>query len=176
MRPGGHVPSAFPGSQMPQSPTARYGQQQKEVWAAADQIARPLLDAEPNGELWRLSVIGDVLITVAWGTGARRVLELDAPLVADLPGYVSVIAAPRTSGGATAQVTLTRSSGAGPQEMRRAILVPGALHDDATRFVAFVASTVTIRGVGVVLAPGESIPLVSGSVLTAGSGFQEFTP
>jgi hypothetical protein len=171
------VPSSMPGVAMRQTPTDRCGQQNLETWAAGDSGSRPLLELQPNGELWRISVVGDLLVELTWGTSSRRRLVLDAPILADLPGFVSVIATPRTSGGATGQVTATRSSGAGPQELRRFVAGPVlALDDQATRFVALAASTVTVRALAVVLAVGDSIPLVSGSVLTAGSGFVEYTP
>jgi hypothetical protein len=165
-----------PSLPVQRTPIEKFGFQNLETWPAADIVARPLLDLSPNGELWRISVVGDLLVELTWGTSSRRRLVLDAPVLADLPGFVSVTATPRTAGGATGQVSATRSSGAGPQELRRFVTGPATLDDQATRFVALAASTVTVRALAVVLAVGDSIPLVSGSVLTAGSGFVEYTP
>ena len=176
---GAPRPSSYPGTAMPQSPIRSCGEQKKEVWTAPDQGWRPLLELMPNNELWRVSIVGDLDVELSWGTSSRRVLVLAAPVMGDLAGNVSARARPRTTEGATGEVSATNSSGAGPQELRSIVVRVGAdvpLHEFATRFVAFVASTLTIRGTAVTLAATQSIPLVSGSVLTSGSGFQEFTP
>jgi hypothetical protein len=165
------------------TPPRVYGIQTAQVWEIGQSGARSLLDTVPNCWLWRLSVTGDVVITLTWGTRATRTLTLDAPLVADLPGNVAVVVAPRVSPAAakvTALCTLTEVRAASSSSvLRRFVPAPGgagaALHDDAARFVALAASSVTIRGVAVALVAGQSIPLVSGSTLdAAGTGYLEF--
>jgi hypothetical protein len=174
---GAPPPSALPPG-VPQSPITHFGFQTKQVWGSAQTDVRSLWDSVPNptGELWRLSVVGNLRVFLEWGTSAKRTLILDAPIACDLPGNVSVRARPIGVDGATGLVTVAKSSGAGPQVLRLYTNTIGAVHDDATSFTALVASTVTVRGNAVVLTPGQTLPLVSGSSLTAGAGILEFIP
>ena len=155
------------------------GIQQQQTWTAAEADERTVLDVSPAADgFWRCSVEGDVTLVVHWGTaGGDRVLAVDSPFAADLPGYVTIKAKPRVADvAASCRVTLQLSSGVGPAVARFLQTALAALPENAARFVALAASTVTIRGNAVVLALGQSIPLVSGSVLTAGFGFAEFDP
>lgn len=168
---------AGPGDQGQLAPP--YGMQAQHTWGPGEGDSRPLLDESPNGELWQLAVFGDVLLTIAWGTSSRRQIVVDAPAVATLPGNVSIFGLPRDPVvGAQASVTLTRATAARPAELRRLLstAAPLALPVEAVRFVALAASTVTIRGTAVALAIGQSIPLVSSSVLTVGTGYVEYDP
>ena len=51
---------------------------------------------------------------------------------------------------------------------------PIALDDDATFFFPLTCSSLTIAGVAVYVSAFQIVPLVAGSILTSGSGFQEF--
>lgn len=167
----------FPEGLARSAPGNPYGAQQSETWLANDQSPRPLLDLQPNGELWRIHVTGDLLVEIVWGTSSSRKIQVDAPVIADLPGNVTVTATPRLTTGTTGKVSATQVSGAGPQVLRRFVGTPGAtLPEDAESYIAATASVVTIRAIAVNLAAGESVPLVPGSVHTSGQGFIQFQP
>lgn len=173
-RPGFSAPPGAPvGNMGPQ-----YGTQQSATWAAGDVVPRQLVDVRKAGLLWRVSIFGPVLVTISYGTSKNRpIVDLQAPVVMTIPGQFTATATPLTDEGAKAVVTLTEAS-AGALSQARKVAVRGAadvaLDEGAVRYFALTASTLTISGVATVVPALGSVPLVAGSVLTAGSGFQEF--
>jgi len=173
--PGGSAPAGAPvGNMGPQ-----YGIQQSATWAAGDAKPRQLIDSRKADSLWRFSIFGAVLVTISYGTSKNRpITNLLAPVVMTIPGQFTATVVPvDTDAGAVAVVTLTEAT-AGAISQARKVAVRGgadvALDEGAVRYFALTASMLTIGGVATVVPALSSVPLVAGSVLTAGSGFQEF--
>lgn len=156
-----------------------YGTQQRALWSVGQTDARQVCDALKPQALWRFSCFGRVSLTLDYGTqGNRAILNLLAPVVITIPGQFTATATPLDDQGADAVVTLTQAT-AGARALARNILNAGAgpalaLDAGAVSFFALVASTLTISGVAVVVPALGIVPLVSGSVLNTGAGFQEF--
>ncbi len=155
-----------------------YGLQSSRTWAPTETDWRELCDATKAPALWRFSVFGNVLVSITYGTnGTREILELQAPCVITLPGQFTAKARPRFGSGASCVVTLTQATAGALSQARKfasAPVGPIALDDGACRYVALTASTLTISGVAVVVPALATVPLVAGSSLDSGSGFQEF--
>lgn len=171
---GGSMPPGAPVGNM----GAQYGIQQSATWAAGDVKPRQLVDARKADALWRFSIFGPVLVTISYGTSKNRpIVDLQAPVVLTIPGQFTATVAPLNAEGATAVVTLTEATAGGVSQARKVVvrgLADVALDEGAVRYFALTASTLTISGVAAVVPANSSVPLVAGSVLTAGSGFQEF--
>lgn len=160
-----------------------YGVQSLATWAEGESDTKQVIDTLRAGALWRISVFGEVLVNVHYGTQANRhILELQAPVVMTLPGQVSIevrpVAVPGEGESVSCEVTLTQATaGARPHARKLADASGGvvALDDGAVSFTALTASTLTISGISAVAVPALStVPLVAGSTLDTGSGFQEF--
>lgn len=173
-RPGYPVPRDMPQGQMGPD----YGTQQFAKWASGDVKPRQVLDTLKAGALWRISLFGNVYASILYGTSHSRAIEsLQAPLVITVPGQVLVTAWPRDTNGAECVVTLTQATAGALSQARKFVDDAGgaiALDAGAVRFFALEASSLTISGQVVAVPACQSVPLVSGSVLTTGSGFQEF--
>jgi hypothetical protein len=156
----------------------KYGTQQFANWAPGEVDPRQVLDTMKAGALWRISVFGHVLVTVMYGTSHNRAIEnLQAPVVITVPGQAIVTATPRDSEGTTCVVTLTQATAGALSQARKFVARGGAdvdLDEGACRYFALTASTLTISGAATVVPALSVVPLVAGSVLTSGSGFQEF--
>jgi hypothetical protein len=171
---GNSLPPGAPvGNMGPQ-----YGIQQSAKWAAGDVVPRQLIDVTKANALWRFSIFGSVLVTVSYGSSkARPIADLLAPVVMTIPGQFTATVRPLNAEGATAVVTLTEATAGAISQARKVVVRGGAdvaLDEGAVRYFALTASTLTISGVAAVVPANSSVPLVAGSVLTAGSGFQEF--
>jgi hypothetical protein len=159
----------------------KYGIQNRAEWAPGDNRLKAVIDAQRAVMLWRFSVFGPVLIDLTYGSAMRRVFtELAAPVVMAVPGQCQVYARPADPNhtGVVCLVTLTAATGAARAEARRAIDAGAgpalSLDIDAVRYVALTASALTISGIATAVPALSSVPLVAGSVLNTGSGFQEF--
>lgn len=86
----------------------KYGQQFSHQWRPGDESVQVMVDVTRAQCLWRVSVVGDVLVHVSYGTTAEQELPpLLAPLVATFPGQLTISARPRDFRlGATAKATL----------------------------------------------------------------------
>lgn len=157
---------------------AEYGIQQFKVWAPGNTVPEQVLDTRRADALWRVSAFGNVLLTLGYGTTKRRaIVDLQAPLVMTVPGQLTLTARPRDNQGATCVVTLTEATAGSISNARKFVVRGGAdvaLDDGALRYFALTNSTLTISGAAVVVPALAIVPLVVGSVLTGGSGFQEF--
>lgn len=155
-----------------------YGTQSSRTWQPTETDWREVCDATKAPALWRFSVMGDVLVSIGYGTnGNRQILELQAPCVITLPGQFTARAKPRGDDGASCVVTLTQATAGALSQARKLADAGGgavALDEGACRYVALTASTLTISGVAVNVPALATVPLVSGSSLNTGSGFQEF--
>jgi len=155
-----------------------YGITQFERWVVGKSEERQVLDVTRADALWRLSIFGELLVQVDYGTTRKRTIQnLRAPVVITVPGQVTVRAKPYDSAHAAAVdcvVTLTQATAGALSQARKAATGPVALDAGAVRFVALDACALTISGVAVSLAASQTVPLVAGSTLTSGSGFQEF--
>ncbi len=155
-----------------------YGTQSSHTWAAGQTDTREICDVTKAPALWRLSVFGNVLVSIGYGTnGNRQILNLQAPCVITLPGQFTARATPRDNAGTSCVVTLTQATAGALSQARKLADAAGgavALDEGACRYVALTASTLTISGVAVAVPALAVVPLVSGAVLNTGSGFQEF--
>ncbi len=172
--PGQSAPRGAPvGNMGPQ-----YGTQQSATWAPGDIKPRDLIDTLKAESLWRFSIFGAVLVNISYGTSKNHpIVDLMAPVVMTIPGQFVATVRPRSDAGAVAVVTLTEATAGAISQARKVVVRGGAdvaLDEGAVRYFALTASTLTIGGVAAVVPANVSVPLVAGSVLTAGSGFQEF--
>jgi hypothetical protein len=154
-----------------------YGTQSSHVWAAGQVDPRQVIDSLKSHSLWRFSVFGNVALQILYGTQATQQINALAPCVFFLPGQVVVLATPRNAEGTTCHVTLTPVWGQNRSHCRALLDATGgalAFSPDAVRFVALVASTLTVAGIAVAVPALAECPLVTGSVLNTGTGFQEF--
>ena len=157
-----------------------YGTQQRAVWHAGENDERQVLDITKAQALWRVSLFGPFSVTIQYGTqGTHQILSLLAPVVMTFPGQVTITAKPLSAEGErVCVVTLTQAT-AGARSIARKLANAGAgpavtLDPDAVDFFALNACTLTISGVAVAVPALSVVPLVSGSVLNTGAGFQEF--
>lgn len=177
---GNPLPVSAPAYPQPPSPPvgdmgAEYGIQSFRVWSPGETDQRQVLDVRKADALWRVSIAGNVTVAISYGTSHNRaLLALQAPVVITIPGQMTVEATPRDDDGTTCVVTLTQATAGALAQARKYIDAAGALDPDAVRFVARVASVVTISGAAWNVPALSSVPLVTGSVLVSGSGFQEF--
>jgi hypothetical protein len=154
-----------------------YGTQSSKVWAPGDVTPIQVCDVLKATALWRFSAFGRVRIHISYGTRAnRQLIALQAPVVITLPGQFTATATPIDDQGAECRVTLTQATAGARSQARKLATGPENLADDAIDFVALNACTLTIAGVAVAVPALGVVPLVAGSVLNSGNGFQEFEP
>lgn len=171
------VPPAFGGGQS--SNADSFGFQSRESWDVGKIDERPILScmAHPVGGSWRVTIVGDLKVKAIWGSlGTRNLVEMDAPVIATFPGKVDIFVCPRTDQGATALVTVAPAWSGEQRDFRRLVTTPQNIPDDFAIYRALTASVVTVRGIAVNVPALATLPLVSGSVLTSGTGYLEFTP
>lgn len=161
----------------------QYGIQRIASWSEGETDPKQIIDVIRAPALWRISVFGgDVLIDVHYGTQANRhLMDLRAPLVMTVPGQLSVEVRPRNTPeeGETVSCTATLTQAtAGERAIARRLHVAGGVanpfEDDAVSYFALSNSNVTVGGVLVAVPALSSVPLVAGSSLVLGDGFQEF--
>lgn len=154
------------------------GQQYAASWAAGKGDRKPLLTAEPAPSLWRVSVVGDVLMSVEWGTLSTLTAEnVRGPLVATFPGRVSISAVPRDPQTATrALCTLTPATSGALGVFQALLTGPGPVPPSVARVTALDPVVITVGGINVALAAGESLPVFADSALVSGSVILEFAP
>lgn len=154
-----------------------YGIQQRVRWAAGESDRRPLGDIIRADSMWRVSVIGDVDVWLRYGSSGGTELLLAAPLEGAFAGFVGVEAEPREPQTETlAIITIAPVSAGGRQTLRSLVdSTPGAvaLPVSGARYRALQASTLTVRGVAVVVPALAECDLLSGSVLLTGVGVVE---
>lgn len=154
-----------------------YGTQQSAKWAVGDTRAKQVCDSLKATALWRLSVFGNVLVTIQYGTRSNReFVRLMAPVVITLPGQFTAYAEPLDDQGASCTVTLTQATAGARSQARKLVTGPATFDQDAVDYFALSASNLVISGVAVAVPALAIVPLVSGSSLVNGSGFQEFEP
>lgn len=157
---------------------SQHGQQFAAAWAAGEGGTKPIMTVEPAPALWRVSVFGDLLLRVTWGTSSTLSIDaVQAPFVATLPGRVTIEGRQRDPAVATnAFCTLTPASAGQLPVFRTVQTIPGPLPFCAYRVTALTAATVTVAGVAVVLVAGASLPVIDDSSLTAGTVLVELAP
>lgn len=164
---------------MPQTTGTPNGEQSTADWAAGESDDRPVLDLPLGMSVWRIGLYGvNVVFRVVYGTKANKIIEgLASPALLSIPGQCAVYARPLDPEvAASARVTATPATAGGNSARYIVDTAGAALDPDAAHFQALTASTVTIRGIAVAVPVLGVVPLVAGSVLTAGSGYLEFNP
>ena len=173
-------PNALGNGASAESLVAPYGEQIQVQWLAGDRSTKSLLSLQmpPFGMVWRVSLFGAVTFKVTYGTRATRTLAgFQAPSVFTSPGKVQIDATPTTGEGALANVAVSQASGGARALLRRFITAPAGdvnIQPEAVNFLALVASSLTTSGQIVAVPALSECPLVAGSVLHSGAGFQEF--
>lgn len=172
--------SGPPPNEVGGSSGATYGTVNRAKWAAGDNEEKQIISTDRSAMLWRISVFGPVTVRIDYGTVMRQPLTLLAsPVVMTIPGSASVYVTPSDPEHAAiaCKATLTAAS-AGARAHARKIIDAGAgavlFEESAVNFVALTASTLTISGIAVVVPALSAVPLVAGSRLDTGSGYQEF--
>jgi hypothetical protein len=178
-----------------------YGTQARMVWDPGQIDPRVVCDSIKALSLWRFSAFGRVTVTIGYGTqGTREISSLRTPLVLTIPGQFTATATPIDSLGTICTVTLTPAT-AGTRSIARRFVTttlaatlsaqleqatepgnedrhhhvhPVNLDDDAAYFYALTPASLTIAGIPVYATPFQTLPLVAGSILMSGAGFQEF--
>lgn len=157
----------------------QYGFQQSRTIAAGDARPQPVIDEVRADFVWRFSVFGRVFVRVTYGTNmTRQFVDLLAPVVMTIPGQLNVeVRSVDPDVDTPFSVTVTQATG-GARAIARSALDAGAgavaLSDDAAFYTALSASTLTIAGLPVSVAASLTVPVVAGSTLLTGTGFQEF--
>lgn len=174
-RPGAPAPPGAPVGDM----GTEYGIQQYGRWAPGETKAKQLIDVRRTDALWRVSAFGNnVSLRLSYGTTKLRTIEgLQSPLVIAVPGQLALTVTPLDDAGADCIVALTYATAGAIANARKFVDDAGgaaALDAGAVRFFALTASTLTISGAAVTVPACSFVPLVVGSVLNSGSGFQEF--
>lgn len=177
-RPMMNVPGLYHQATDNQHGPVPLGQQQAAAWAAGEGGFKPILTVEPAASLWRVSVFGDLLLRVQWGTSSTNTVEnIAAPLIAAFPGRVTVEGQPRDVQTATiASCTLTPATAGGFGSFKQFQTAAGPISPFAVRATAITAANLTIQGQAVALAVGDSIPLTSNSALVAGVIIADLLP
>lgn len=158
---------------------AQYGFQQSRTIPAGDDRPQPVIDEIRSEFVWRFSVFGRVFVRVTYGTNmTRQFVDLLAPVVMTIPGQLNVeVRSVDPQFDTPFSVTVTKATG-GCRAIARSALDAGigsvALSDDAAFYTALSASTLTIAGLPVSVAASQTVPVVAGSTLLTGTGFQEF--
>ena len=184
--PGSPPPGSYGPGNNDLGPQA--GVQAKADWPASGQRdERQLISAMRAPNMWRVTLHGqNVTFRVSWGTSSNIVVaNIRPPARFVVPGSCDVYAKPITTDpllAAHAEVTLTPATSGGDAVMRAHVAGNVvALDPNAARFVALVASVVSVGPPDVVIAPVnltplQSVLLVAGSTLTSGGGYMEFEP
>jgi hypothetical protein len=161
----------------------RHGTQARASWRTGDSARKQVIDSVLAESLWRISIEGIgglVLIDIEYGTSARRqIRDIQSPMVLAVPGIVQIYVRPDNPGheGMECRVTLTPATASGIAHCRKiadAGVAPVPLDDGAVRFVALSACAVEISGTAVAVPTLGTVPLIQGSILNSGRGYQEF--
>lgn len=178
--PGSAAPIMLPPAPGNEGPI--YGLQARHAWPTSStgprQVVAECLRAH---SLWRVVAKGrSVKLSLTYGTNANlQINDLLSPLVIYVPGQFALYAEPEGINGQTPEVvcSVTPVTNAGIAHARRIVAGgPLALNPAATRYFALTDSVVSIHG-GTANGPVpalSSIPLVAGSSLTSGTGYEEF--
>lgn len=157
------------------------GLQASEGWSATDaKTERMIGDGMRAEHLWKVVVYGDhVVIDLSFGPNARQTLSgLNVPLVAYVPGQVTVTARPVGTGPSyTAKVRcmIVPVDSPGTNQLRRYVEAAAVFAAEAIAYQALTASSVNINGSGpVAVAAGARVLLTPVSNLISGSGFEEY--
>lgn len=175
-------PAPWSGAPDPDNRGPQYGQQARWTWGVSETgPVQVLAGAMRADSLWRVTVRGkSIKCDIQYGTSSqRRINGLLAPLVIFVPGAFDLYVGPEGINGQDAEaiVSVTPVSNSGIACARRIVAGgPFALNPDAKSYFALTDSVVSIHGgTAVVPVPAlSSIPLVAGSSLTSGTGYEEY--
>lgn len=183
----GRFPGGDPASPAPALPFPypahllgkAHGIQLYPKWAPGQTDKKGIVDDLLAANLWRLVIVGGeaMRVDITYGTGKTITLRgLSLPLRCSVPGQLSVEAYPFEAQETQQSVraTLTPATSGGLIEMRRPIVGAATFADEAFAYLALTASVLNIRGVVTAMAALQRVPLLAGSLLTSGSGYEEF--
>jgi hypothetical protein len=182
----GPFPDGVPGSPGPAWPPASredntgksHGIQMFPKWKPGEIQKKGVVDDLRALHLWRLVIVGGAAmrVDIKWGTEKTfTLMGLSLPLRCTVPGQLTVDAYPVVAQETeqSVQATLTPATSGGLIELRRPAVV-GAFDDRAFGYFALTASVLNIRGVVTAVAALQRVPLLAGSSLTSGDGYEEF--
>jgi len=185
----GPWPDGVPASPGPAWPPASpmhntgksHGIQLFPKWKPGETQKKGLVDDLRAANLWRLVIVGGEAMRVDIKFGTEKTITLTGlslPLRCSVPGQLTVEAYPVEAQDTEQSVraTLTPATSGGLIEMRRLRLnaSAGPFDDEAFSYFALTASALTIRGVATAVAALQRVPLLAGSVLVSGDGYEEF--
>lgn len=137
--------------------------------------SRAIFDSEQADSLYEVSITGqNVRLKVSVGTSRAAIIDrMQPPLRFAVIGNCTIEARQDDNDiAARAWCAVRPVSGAGQSEAGGIESTNGlTLQDAASHVVAIDACTLTVSGVAVALAPGESIPVRFPSVLLTGTAF-----
>ncbi len=175
LTPSGMSPGFQQVETLPHIARQPYGIQSARTWTVEDIEEKAVIDALRPEYLWRASAFGEnLLLTLTYGSMASLKLpNIRLPFEGFIPGQVGLMARKLVSTEpASCRVTFTAATG-GVATVRMLVSV-GPLLSNAKTYTALTASTLTVAGIaGVAVAPGQSLPLVAPSAVTAGTGILE---
>lgn len=147
-----------------------FGIQKRAEWTGSDDRAIALLDVDGQGQqLTRVSAWGEATFELVWGTqGTGRIANIRSPMVAYVPGSVTVTARPLVAGQGVARVT-AHPADPGESFIRVFFNSTGPLPPHAVRAQCVAAGTLSTCGTVVALNVGESIILGGPSAVVSGS-------
>lgn len=182
----GPWPDGVPGSPGPAWPPASpmhntgksHGIQLFPKWKPGETQKKGLVDNLRAANLWRLVIVGGEAMRVDIKFGTEKTITLmglSLPLRCSVPGQLTVEAYPVSAQETEQSVraTLTPATSGGLIELRR-VAVVGAFAEEAFSYFALTASVLNIRGVVTAVAALDRVPLLAGSSLTSGDGYEEF--
>jgi len=155
-----------------------YGIQCKHTWKPGKVERFPVFDQIRAKNLWRMVLYGSPAVRVDIGFGSKATfnfLGLSLPLRCTVPGQLSVECYLTEAQDAEQMVggTLTPATSGGLIELRRLVTGTVALDERAMQYFALTASSVNVRGTVVAVPALSSLPLLSGSTLVSGTGYEE---
>lgn len=152
-----------------------FGLQKRVSWTGTDDGPLSLLDQDGKGDrLVRVSAWGEALFDLAYGTQATSwIVGLRSPMVAYVPGSVTVTARPLVAGQGTARCTCHPVSSPGIPLLRALYDAAGPISPQGFRAQCLVAGTIQTAGANVPLTPGEVLLLAGPSAVVSGSHLVE---
>lgn len=154
----------------------QYGTQAVARWPVGNARRQVLVDITRAECLWRVSVFGDAILKVSWGTGGSFIVDnVICPLVLTVPGSLTIDAIPRdNSTPSSAQATLTKSTGSvSIPSFRQHLTGPAAFVLQVVQVTALTPAVVDVLGTPVAVPVGGTLPIVEGSALTSGTVIAE---
>lgn len=155
----------------------RRGFQQRQSWEVGDVREKPVLDVDARPGLRRVTLAGNVIASLNFGTGAAiSITGIRPPLVAYLPGRAELSARPVDANGAEAVVSMVDVDGPGQQTVRVFQDAAGPVPEQTARAQCITAGTINSAGVAFAATPGDTIITMAPTEIVSGAFLLELEP